>query len=174
MGLERIYKTETADWLYSQSSNFWDKAHHMESWGSFNLYYSIHYITSPLKMINRATCKSYYYYESHGHEQQVIVALQKTESRKEADTHPHFSESGRMAPNCILLRVTSKGYLNSWKYNEAHDKCGCSLRNRSQLANNNQPCCRPVIPKLAGFPGSSTYDTVWATAPATPPQSTFT
>lgn len=46
----------------------------------------------------------------------VTAVLQRTRSRGEADTHTHFSESGRMAPNCILLRATSKGYLNSRKH----------------------------------------------------------
>lgn len=85
-------------------------------------------------------CKSYHYYESHSNEQRVTVVLRRMESWSEADTYTHFSESGRMAPNCILLRATSKGYLNSWKHNTAHDKNGCSMGNRSQPANTNQPC----------------------------------
>lgn len=101
-----------------------------------------------------------HYYDSHKNEQQATALLWEKGRRDQADTYTHFSESGRMAPNCILLRATSKGYLNSWK----HAKCGCSQRNRGQPANNNQP-------KLVGFPDSGTYDIVCAMAPATPPQS---
>lgn len=31
------------------------------------------------------------------------------------ETYQHFSESGSTAPNCIRLRVTSRGYLGKWK-----------------------------------------------------------
>lgn len=48
-------------------------------------------------------CKSY-----HDHESRRVTSCRP-------DTYTHFSESGRMAPNCILLRATSKGYLKPEK-----------------------------------------------------------
>lgn len=97
---------------------------------------------------------------------QHITVEQIMECGNIGDTYTHFSESGSMDPNCILLLATSKGYLvrkgTTW-----HIKHQLISVVNSRLETLRQPeaCWRPA---------DNTYDIAWAMAPAIPPQSRLT
>lgn len=48
--------------------------------------------------------------------------------RWKENTYRHFSESGRTAPNCIRLRVTSRGYLHRRYLNSSSTRCVMTIR----------------------------------------------